>query len=68
MTLSIKRHREAAGMTQSDLAERIHVGRTVIANWETGVSLPRADILPSLAATLGCTIDDLYVAETADTA
>lgn len=65
MVLAIKNYREAAKMTQSDLAKKINVGRTVVANWETGVSLPRADMLPKLATALGCTVNDLYRTDTA---
>lgn len=68
MVLAIKNYREAAKMTQSDLAKKINVGRTVVANWETGVSLPRADMLPKLATALGCTVNDLYRTDTENTA
>ena len=55
----IKRYREASGLTQEELANRLELSRTAVAMWETGDSLPRADKLPQLAAILGCTIDEL---------
>ena len=47
-------------MTQQQLAEKLGVGRSAIANWEVERSLPNADKLPYLADALGCTIGKLY--------
>lgn len=52
--------RQAAGMTQAELAERIGVGRAALSMWEIGVNWPPARILPQLADALLCSIDDLY--------
>lgn len=49
----------SAGLTQDNLAERLGVVRTTVAMWETGKSIPRADLLPDLAKILGCSIEDL---------
>lgn len=54
--------RKAAGMTQAQLAEAIGVERPALAMWEIGASWPSARILPALADTLLCTIDELYEA------
>ena len=45
--------------TQEILARKLGVERSTIAKWETGVSNPRADMLPKLAGLLGCTVDEL---------
>lgn len=58
----IKQFREAAKLTQEELANHLDISRTTVAMWETGESLPRADKLPQLAAILGCTIDKLLCA------
>lgn len=34
----IKKYREAQGLSQEALAEKIFVARQTISNWETGVS------------------------------
>ena len=58
--MQIKRLRETHTMTQQQLANVLGVARSAIANWESGVSKPRADLLPQLAALFHCTIDDLF--------
>lgn len=39
--LTLKQHRQLAGMSQDELAEAIGVDRTAIWRWETGQSEPR---------------------------
>lgn len=60
MGMRIKSLREAANLTQVQLADKLNVLSTTISNWETGVALPKTTILPQLAETLGCSIDELY--------
>lgn len=57
--MEIRLIREKSGMTQLELANRIGIDRSTIAKWESGVSLPRANLLPKLASILGCTVDEL---------
>lgn len=45
----ISRLREQAGMTQSDLAKRIHISRSSVQSWECGANFPSTDNLISLA-------------------
>lgn len=52
--------RKAASCTQIQLAETLGISQSTIAMWETGRAYPRADILPAIAAALGCSIDDLF--------
>jgi len=51
--------REAAGLTQQQLAQRIGVEQSTIAFWERGAKVPRSDVLPKLATALGVTIETL---------
>ena len=52
--------RRRAGLTAVQLAERMHCTKTTVYFWETGRTWPSAALLPELAETLGCTIDDLF--------
>ncbi len=58
--MRIAKLRQSKDMTQDQLAERLGVLRSVVANWETEISLPRTRQLPQLAAVLGCSINDLF--------
>lgn len=57
--MKIKELRESRRLTQSDLATSLNVGRTTVAMWEAGGSLPRAELLPKIAKLFGCTVDEL---------
>lgn len=58
--MRIRELREAEGITQTALASRMGVSRQAVNQWETGTVWPSAQILPALAAALGCSIDELY--------
>ena len=58
--LYIKKRREAAGLTVTQLADRVGVTSGAVSQWESGLTTPKTENLPTLAAALGCTIDDLY--------
>jgi transcriptional regulator with XRE-family HTH domain len=47
--------RKAAGFTQETLAEMLHVDRTTVARWESGITEPLPWIRPRLARVLGVT-------------
>ena len=57
MNIDIKRVN--AGLSQERLANLLKVERSTVAKWETGKSMPRAELLPKIAKILGCTVDDL---------
>lgn len=59
-TEGLKRLREKAGITQAALADALGVDRTTVTTWEIGRSFPRAELLPKLAAALGCEIGELF--------
>lgn len=56
----IKIYRQKNGITQAALANILGVKQTTVAMWETNGSYPRAEMLPAIAKTLGCSIDALY--------
>lgn len=60
--MSIKEFRESKSMTQSQLAEAIGVGRSTVAMWEIGKSVPRTTLLPAVAKVLGVPINKLIQA------
>jgi transcriptional regulator with XRE-family HTH domain len=55
------RLRQAAGLTQAQLADFLGVPQGTIALWERSEKPPRSEILPPMAAALGVSIDDLLV-------
>lgn len=58
--MNIKDLRIKAGLTQVELAEKLGVGQSCVAGWETGAKVPRTMQLPEIAKALGCTVNDLY--------
>lgn len=56
---NLKRLRQRSGLTQDDLAERLHVTRQAVSAWETGKNQPDAETLTALAEALGTDIREL---------
>ena len=56
---NIKRLREAAGLTQQELADKCGVGRTFIAQIERGAKFPSLMLADDLAKIFSCGIDEL---------
>lgn len=52
--------RMAANLSQAAVAAKLGVTDAAVCMWETGKTLPRATMLPRIAALYGCTIDDLF--------
>lgn len=61
---NIQSLRKKSGLRQAELALHLGVTQQAVAKWESGMSLPRADLLPKLASTLGCTVDELLRPQT----
>ncbi len=63
-TNNIRTHREAAGLTQAELAEKLSCGQSYLSRIErgAGVSLTTAH---KFAQLLNCSIEDLFPAEDA---
>lgn len=55
----IARRRIAAGLTQTQLAEKLGVTQLTVSRWENDVRAPRRSTLYKLAEVLGCEARDL---------
>lgn len=55
----IKSLRKTAGMTQKELAEKLHVSFQAVSKWENGDTLPDTSMLLDLCDTLNTTADKL---------
>lgn len=58
-TVNIKKARKKAGLTQQELADKLGVGQSAVAMWESQKALPRTDKLPVLAKILKCSVSAL---------
>lgn len=56
-----KARREAMGMTQKEVAEKLSVGQAMIAQVERGMKMPSVMLVKLAAELFGCTTDDLIV-------
>lgn len=57
---NIGKYREAAGLSQKELAKRLDVVPSRISNWETGANCPTIDILFEVCEILNVSINDIY--------
>ena len=55
--------RKEQGLSQQELAQRLHVTNKAVSKWETGRSLPDGAIMGPLASYLGITVDELLAGE-----
>ncbi len=51
--------REAAGLSQRELARQLNVHYSNISFWESGAVPPRSDVLPAMAEILGVRVEEL---------
>lgn len=56
---SIKSKREALGLTQQELAEKLFVSRQTVSRWESGTRCPDLIMSKKIALTLGISLDEL---------
>lgn len=56
---NLQRLREEAGLSQKELAEKLHVVRQTVSKWEKGLSVPDADMLLQIAEVFGVTPNEL---------
>ncbi len=60
---NLKKVRTEKNLTQDALAEKIHVTRQAISNWETGKTKPDVDSLLTIAEVLGVQMEELIYGE-----
>lgn len=63
----LQSRRKALGLTQAQLAERLHVTDKAVSRWERGVGLPDINLLEPLALALDVSLTELIRSETIDT-
>ncbi len=56
----IAKYRKEKRLTQEQLGEAVGVTGRSVSKWEVGLSSPGVDLIPSIAATLGITLDELF--------
>ena len=56
---NIRNLRKQKGLSQEELANRIHVVRQTVSKWESGLSVPDSSMLISIANELDVTVSDL---------
>lgn len=61
---TIKRLREAKGITQIELANQIGVGSKAVSKWETAKGLPDISLIEPLAKALGVSVTELMSGDT----
>jgi transcriptional regulator with XRE-family HTH domain len=59
---TIQKLREAAGLSQSEMARKAGIPVRSIQNWEQGHRMPRPQVLLSLASALGVSVEKLIKA------
>lgn len=60
---NIKTLRKQKGITQEELAARLHVVRQTVSKWEKGLSVPDADMIQAIATELDVSVQELLGAE-----
>ena len=61
----LSRVRDALGLTQEQLADALNVGRTTLANWETGVRLADVAAIARMSVRFGPVLEWVYNGSTA---
>ena len=56
---SIRACRKRLGLSQDELANRLHVTRQAVSKWENGSALPSVDMLIALANVFELSVDEL---------
>ena len=59
MGAMIRALRMERGMTQAELAERLHLSDKAVSKWERGAGCPDISLLPELGRTLGADVESL---------
>lgn len=57
---AIKAARDQAGLTQAELAEKLHITQSAVSHWEQGIGMPSAKQIPLIAEALKTTVAKLF--------
>lgn len=68
LAANLRAAREAAGLTQSQVAHELRIGEMQPSRWELGNATPHAVMLYRLTALLGVSMDSLFEEVAAPTA
>lgn len=60
---NLKKLRKEKGLSQQEVAQRLHVVRQTVSKWESGLSVPDADLLVKLADVLETDVSCLLCGE-----
>ncbi|WP_305117487.1 helix-turn-helix domain-containing protein [Acutalibacter muris] len=66
LSTNLKFYRKNAGLTQLELAEKLHAGQSTVAQWENGERTPPIKRLIDIAGALGCTPAELIEVKTSE--
>lgn len=61
--MNIVTARKNAGLTQQQLADRLGVTRSAVANWESGVGRPDINSALAIRRVLGLSLEQIYDAD-----
>ncbi|MCC4501062.1 helix-turn-helix domain-containing protein [Limosilactobacillus reuteri] len=61
MTDTLKSMRVKQGLTQKEVAEKLHVTVPTVSSWERGISSPYPRYIPVLADVLNTTRDNIFL-------
>lgn len=56
---NVAKYREAKGLNQQELADKVHVSQATIARLEKDTKIPSFEVMVQIADVLECTTDDL---------
>lgn len=59
----IRDGRSLAGLTQTELANRVGVDQGTVSSWECGIATPRMDVFGKVAVALNLAIDIRLIAD-----
>ena len=57
---NIRKYRAQRALTQDGLAEKLHVTRQTVSNWETGKNQPDLDMLEAISQALEVEVSALF--------
>lgn len=60
---TLKKLREAKGLTQKELSDKLHVSFQTVSKWENDINEPGFSSLKDISKTLNCSIADLFQEE-----